>query len=235
MHFVFICSKISAFGKTERIFSAGKHMYDNVQQNMDELTESLKRSGRRPALLLHCCCAPCASYVLEYLCGSFDVSVYFYNPNIYPQAEYQKRRAELLRLISLMPCDVGFLECAYDEAEFTAAANGLENCPEGGERCRVCFALRLGETAKAAKLNGFDMFATTLTVSPHKNAEAVNAAGEAAAKLYGAEYLPSNFKKRNGYLRSLQLSRQYDLYRQNYCGCRYSLPAQIEPERNNLL
>ena len=173
------------------------------------------------SLLLHACCAPCSSYVLEYLRGYYNITVFFYNPNISDQAEYAKRRDEMKRLLRLDGAapPTGFIEGDYDPTRFYHAIRGLESAPEGGERCRRCYELRLGETARMAEAGGFDCFATTLTVSPHKNAAAINEIGLRAAPAY----LPSDFKKKGGYSRSLELSRQYGLYRQDYCGCEYSI------------
>ena len=177
-------------------------------------------SGVVPRLLLHCCCAPCASYVIEYLSPYFDITVLFYNPNIRPRAEYDKRRAELLRLLACVshphPKEGN---CGYDGDSFEAVAAELWDEPEGGRRCLACFDLRLDETARRAREGGFDYFATTLTVSPHKDAAAINDIGAKAADKHGVNYLRSDFKKRGGYNRSIELSRQFGLYRQTYCGC----------------
>ena len=178
--------------------------------------------GRRPTLLLHSCCGPCSSAVLERLREHFRVTVLSYNPNIEPEEEYLHRRAEQRRLLELLPEEIPMLPCDYDNAAFEAFAPGLADAPEGGERCLACFALRLNETAEQARKNGFEYFTTTLSVSPHKNADNVNRAGEEAARRSGVKYLYADFKKKNGYLRSLQLSAEYGLYRQNYCGCGYS-------------
>ncbi len=190
----------------------------NFQKELDALTEGL--TGR-PRLLLQACCGPCSSYVLEYLTKYFDVTVLFYNPNIRPEVEYDKRLATLKQLLAAMPMDhpPTLVEPGWRGEEFERAAKGLEGEPEGGARCTVCFRLRLEETARTAASEGFDFFGTTLTVSPHKNAPLINAIGEELAGKYAVRWLPSDFKKRNGYLRSIQLSREYDLYRQDYCGC----------------
>ena len=190
----------------------------NFQKELDALTEGL--TGR-PRLLLQACCGPCSSYVLEYLTKYFDVTVLFYNPNIRPEAEYDKRLVTLKQLLAAMPMDrpPTLMEPGWRGEEFERAAKGLEDEPEGGTRCAVCFRLRLEETARTAAAKGFDFFGTTLTVSPHKNAPLINAIGEELAGKYAVRWLPSDFKKRNGYLRSIQLSREYDLYRQDYCGC----------------
>mgnify|MGYP001049022656 CR=1 FL=1 len=199
-----------------------------------------------PTVLLHCCCAPCSSTVLERIADKAKVTVFFFNPNISPADEYEKRLTELKRLISEMKPEkpIELLEDEYDPQEFFNAVKGLENIPEGGERCRKCFELRLGRTAKEAAAHEFDLFATTLTISPLKNAEVLNEVGEEKAKEFGAKwlkdpvrinsigsemaekygvsFLTSEFRKRDGYKRSLELSREYGLYRQDYCGCVFS-------------
>ena len=177
-----------------------------------------------PSLLLHSCCAPCSSYVLEYLAPYFQICDFYYNPNISPKKEYEDRKEELERLISEMGLSdkVTFLEGSYHPEEFFAMAKGLEDLPEGGERCFKCDEMRLREAAKMAKAQGADYFATTLTISPLKNAQKLNEIGERLAEEYGVKYLPSDFKKKNGYKRSVELSTQYELYRQNYCGCVFS-------------
>ena len=192
----------------------------NYQREMEAEIAAL--NGRRPALLLHSCCGPCSSAVLERLCEHFRVSVLYYNPNIEPEEEYLHRKAEQQRLIGILGEDVGWLECGYDHEAFEAFAPAMAEEPEGGKRCLACFALRLNETAEQAKKHGFEYFKTTLSVSPHKNADNVNCAGEEAAKRFGVKYLYADFKKKDGYLRSLRLSAEYGLYRQNYCGCMYS-------------
>ena len=195
-------------------------MKRNYQIEMEEEIERL--NGRRPSLLLHSCCGPCSSAVLERLTEHFRVTLLYYNPNIEPEEEYRLRLSEQERLLRLLPGDVALLPCDYDHAAFSAFAERMADCPEGGERCLACFALRLKETARQAKAHGFEYFTTTLSVSPHKNAEAVNRIGEEAGRKAGVRYLMADFKKKDGYLRSLQLSREYGLYRQDYCGCLYS-------------
>lgn len=192
----------------------------NYQKKLDELIAELPE-GKRPTLLLQGCCGPCSSYVLEYLTKFFSVSLLFYNPNIRPEAEYEKRLAALHELLDKMPTasPVTVIEPGWRGEEFMSAVEGLTEEPEGGARCTVCFWLRLEETAKLAAEKGFDFFGTTLTVSPHKNAPLLNEIGEQLAGKYGVPWLPSDFKKRNGYLRSIQLSKQYGIYRQEYCGC----------------
>ena len=191
----------------------------NYQLETDRIISSL--SGTRPRLLLQSCCGPCSSYVLEYLTRFFAVTLLYYNPNIQPEAEYQKRLATQMQLLEHFP-DVALLPCGYDGADYDEAVRGLESEREGGARCAVCFRLRLEMTARLAAKGGFDYFCTTLTVSPHKNAEVINGIGEELAAQYGVGWLPSDFKKRDGYKRSLELSREYGLYRQSYCGCLFS-------------
>lgn len=196
----------------------------NTQQQMDDLIEGLKKEGRVPALFLHSCCAPCSSYVFEYLSEYFDITDFYYNPNIYPPEEYEKRVREIKRLIEEQPHkhEVAFVEGKYDPERFFEIAKGLEKCPEGGERCAKCFELRLRETAKEAKERGFDLVTTSLTISPLKNAALLNEIGERVCREEGVTWLPSDFKKRGGYQRSIELSKEYGLYRQDYCGCVFS-------------
>ena len=179
-------------------------------------------SGITPKLLLHCCCAPCTSYVLEYLSPFFTVTLFFCNPNIDTREEYEKRAEMLDRLpiLSGYPNKADIIICDYIPNVFQATAAPLTNEPEGGARCRACFEIRLGETAKYAKEYKYDFFATTLSVSPHKNANLLNEIGTKMAGEHGIEFLEADFKKRGGYQRSVELSKQYGLYRQTYCGCR---------------
>ena len=193
----------------------------NYQTEMEE--EIARLAGRKPTLLLHSCCGPCSSAVLERLTAHFRVTLLYYNPNIEPEEEYLHRLSEQKRLLTLIPGEVGFLPCDWDNPAFEAFAADMADAPEGGDRCLACFALRLNETARRAREGGFEYFATTLSVSPHKDAEALNRIGEAAGEKHGVKYLMADFKKKNGYLRSLQLSKEYELYRQDYCGCRYSV------------
>lgn len=196
----------------------------NYQALLDEIIADLTKSGIRPTLLMHACCAPCSSYVIEYLSEYFDITLLYYNPNIFPESEYNFRSKELERLVSEMSGikNVRTVTEIYNPKEFEDIALGLETLPEGGERCMKCYRLRLEYSAKYAKLHGFDYFCTTLSISPHKNAAALNRIGNELSGEYGVKYLPSDFKKRNGYRRSCELSEQYGLYRQNYCGCRFS-------------
>ena len=218
----------------------------NYQKELDIVLEGL---DHRPSLLLHSCCGPCSSYVLTYLSRYFDITVLYYNPNIYPPEEFDKRAAEQERLIAalnrdlrlpdeckgsaVMPegsTDIKFLAGSYDPQEFFDMAAGLEDIHEGGARCFKCYELRMREAAAAARDGGYDYFTTTLSISPLKNAEKINEIGEALEKEYGIKHLPSDFKKKEGYKQSIELSKKYDLYRQDYCGCVYS-----KKERDNRL
>ncbi len=201
----------------------------NYQKELDKILEELAEAGTVPRLLLHSCCAPCSSYVLEYLSEYFSITVYYYNPNIYPESEYEKRINEQQSLLLRMPFHhpVSFLAGPYEKEKFYAMAKGLETEEEGGSRCMKCYELRLSEAARVAKEGGFDYFTTTLSISPQKNAQALNAIGLRLADEYGVKYLVSDFKKKDGYKRSIELSREYDLYRQNYCGCEFSKKASV--------
>ena len=201
----------------------------NYQKELDVLLEHLEKETLRPKLLLHACCAPCSSYVLEYLSRYFSIVLFYYNPNISPQEEYEKRVAEVRRLLQEMPLagPVTLTLGDYEPERFFALAKGHEAEPEGGDRCTLCYRLRLTEAAQAAKDLACDYFTTTLSISPYKNAEKLNTIGAELAKEYGVPYLFSDFKKRNGYKRSIELSREYHLYRQNYCGCVYSRAADL--------
>ena len=196
----------------------------NYQKELDKIIEGLEKEGRVPSLLLHSCCAPCSSYVLEYLSRYFAITVFYYNPNIYPPEEYVEREAEQERLISEMEFvhPVRFLKGTYDPERFYETAKGLEAEPEGGRRCTECFKLRLREAAREAKEGGFDFFTTTLTISPLKDAKRLNAIGEEEGEAAGVRFLPSDFKKKNGYKRSTELSALHHLYRQDYWGCVFS-------------
>lgn len=202
----------------------GFRMNRNYQKELDTVIQKTDKGKQIPTLLLHSCCAPCSSYVLEYLSEYFRITVFYYNPNIYPEEEYWKRVKEQQTLISQMPVThpVSFLEGPFDKARFYEAVRGLEHIPEGGERCFACFHLRLSESVKTAAEKGFDYVTTTLTISPLKNAAKLNEIGETLAEEYGVRWLPSDFKKRNGYKRSTELSKEYGLYRQDYCGCVFS-------------
>lgn len=196
----------------------------NYQKETDRAIARLHAEGRRERLLLHACCAPCASYVLEYLTQHFDITVFFSNPNIADPVEHQKRLDELIRFCAEAPFCQGVAVVADDcpPARFFDAAAGLEDEPEGGARCDRCFRLRLSRTADYARAYGFPLFATTLTVSPHKDPALLNGIGAEEAARCGVDYLPSDFKKRGGYQRSIVLSRTYGLYRQDFCGCPFS-------------
>lgn len=200
----------------------------NYQKELDQLIENHTKEGTVPKLLLHSCCAPCSSYVLEYLSGYFSITVYFYNPNIYPVEEYKNRIQEQEKLIYQMQAEhpVSFMAGAYEPEAFYTVVKGLEQEPEGGKRCMKCYELRLREAAKIAKAGKYDYFTTTLSISPLKSASKLNEIGEKLAVEYGVFYLPSDFKKREGYKRSVQLSAEYGLYRQGYCGCVYSIKNQ---------
>lgn len=211
----------------------------NYGKETEKIIENLSTNGKIPKLLLHSCCAPCSSYVLEYLREYFDITVFYYNPNISNDKEYQKRLQEEIRLIQCYNEQVenqsfegmhssghahriSIMESPYDSGVFFESVKGLENCREGGERCFVCYELRLRETAKRAEANHFDYFTTTLTISPLKNAQKLNEIGLKLAEEYHTAWLPSDFKKKDGFKRSIELSRKFDLYRQNYCGCVFS-------------
>lgn len=191
-------------------------------KQMKATIEEIKERGERPSLLLHACCAPCASHELTFLPDVFDLTLYYYNPNITEEEEREKRYLELVRLAGEMCPSVGVWKGPADGDLFLSAVKGLEGAPEGGLRCAKCFALRLEETARKAAEEGFDYFATTLTLSPLKNPSLINGIGEKMAEKYGVKYLASDFKKDGGYQHSVALSKEYDLYRQNYCGCIFS-------------
>ena len=203
-------------------------MKTNYQKQTDDILMTLPKDPK-PTLLLHSCCGPCSSYVLEYLTRYFDVTVLFYGPNVQPEAEYDKRLHYQREVLKHVPAKL--MDCEYDGAAFEEIARGLEAEPEGGKRCMACFLLRLEETAKRAAAGGFDFYCTTLTVSPHKDPERINAIGAAMGERYGVRWLPSDFKKRNGYLRSIQLAKEYGLYRQDWCGCRFSHSAAERDEQ----
>ena len=207
----------------------------NYQIEMERELAQIERAGRRPNLLLHSCCAPCSSAVLERLTGAFDITIFYYNPNIAPEEEFERRVAEQIRLVSQMPHEgrIDVVRGAYEPEAFYAACKGHEGDPEGGERCARCFRLRLGETAKLAARRGDDYFTTTLTISPLKDAQLLNAIGLALSAECGVPWLPADFKKKNGYKRSCELSQQYSLYRQDYCGCVFSRRRDFAPPKRN--
>lgn len=201
----------------------------NYQRKLDELINNL--SGI-PRLLLHSCCAPCSSYCLEYLSRYFAITVLYYNPNISPREEFLKRAEEQRRLISELPAEnpVELVVDDYNPNDFFSAVKGLEDCKEGGKRCFVCYRLRLERAARYAAAHGFDYFCSTLSISPLKNAQKLNEIGEELSEIYKVPNLPNDFKKKGGYLRSIELSREYGLYRQNYCGCVFSKREREETE-----
>ena len=211
----------------------------NYSKELEKRIEGFQKEGRYPSLLLHACCAPCSSYCLEYLRQYFDITVFYYNPNIMNEPEYRKRVEEEKRLISEynrqvesgdfegMNSDsdariINIIEGNYVVSDYLNAVKGLESCPEGGARCTRCFELRLEESARIAKEKGFEFFTTTLTISPLKDAERLNRIGAEMGEKYGVNYLPSDFKKKEGYKRSIELSKMFDLYRQDFCGCEFS-------------
>ena len=196
----------------------------NYQKELDKIIAQMEQKGEVRSLLLHSCCAPCSSYVLKYLSDYFKITLLYYNPNIFPKEEYDKRVAEQIRLIKELPVryPIEFLEGKYEPQDFFDAVKGLENEPEGGERCMVCYEMRLREAAIYAAQGGYDYFTTTLSISPLKNAQKINEIGEKLGREYNVKHLPSDFKKKEGYKQSVELSAQYDLYRQNFCGCVYS-------------
>ena len=206
----------------------------NFQQKLDKKLVEITSEQETPNLLLHACCAPCSSYVLEYLAQFFRITVFFYNPNISPQEEFDKRVLELERFITEFPVvhpvqlEVG----EYHPEVFLNMAKGLEQEPEGGSRCYRCYEQRLEETAKKCRKEGYDYFTTTLSISPYKNAQWLNEIGERMADRYGIAYLVSDFKKKNGYRRSIELSQEYQLYRQDYCGCTYSKAERERMKQN---
>ena len=198
-------------------------MKDNFDSLFLNTLAGLPTNGIKPKLLIHCCCAPCASGVLPQLVDKFDVCLYYYNPNTQPKAEYLLRLNELKKYLKLSGYDIPLIVGNYEEEAFKAVISGLEQDKEGGARCSACIGLRMAETAKLASDNGFDFFGTTLTISPLKNAEVINTLGIALEKGYGVKYLVSDFKKRDGYKNSVSYSDKFGLYRQNYCGCVYSI------------
>lgn len=212
-------------------------MKENYQREMDGIIEKHRQAGEVPSLFLHSCCGPCSSYVLEYLARYFRITLFYYNPNMDTAEEYARRTGAVKLLLASAdyPHPVSLQVAPYDHGPFLRAAAGLENEPEGGARCTRCFELRLGEAARLAALGGFDYYAATLTVSPHKDALRINRIGREMGERYGVAWLPSDFKKKEGFKRSTVLSKQYGLYRQDYCGCEFSknhlpVPAPSENE-----
>lgn len=200
----------------------------NYQLELDKIINKIEGENTTKSLLLHSCCAPCSSYVLAYLNKYFNITVFYYNPNITNKEEYLKRKQEQIRLISELPAinKINILDADYKPEKFFEISKGLEDCREGGERCFKCYKLRLEATAKAAKENNFDYFCTTLIISPLKNAQKINEIGHMLGDEYQIPFLPSDFKKKEGFKKSIELSSQYNLYRQNYCGCIYSKPKE---------
>lgn len=207
-------------------------MKHNYQKELEQILEKITKQGQVPTLFLHSCCAPCSSYVLEYLSEYFYITVFYYNPNIYPDEEYYKRVKEQKDFIERFGAKhkISFVEGNYDKDRFYEMAKGMEQVPEGGARCFACYELRLREAAEYAQKLNADYFTTTLSISPMKNAEKLNEIGEKLAQEYGVQYLLSDFKKKNGYKRSTEISKEYGMYRQDYCGCVFS---KKERERVN--
>ncbi len=207
-------------------------MKENYHNIMLEQIQALKGT---PTLLLQSCCGPCSSYVLEVLSKYFKVTVLYYNPNIFPAEEYNKRLEQQIKIINSMSFEneVCLLPCDYRPDEFSDCVKGFENEPEGGLRCRECFYLRMAKTAELAKEKDFDFFTTTLSVSPHKNAKLLNEIGKELQEKYGINYLFADFKKKEGYKRSIELSKEFDLYRQEYCGCKFSLQQSERRMKND--
>lgn len=205
----------------------------NYQKKLDEVIESVRGLQTKPTLLLHACCAPCSSYVLEYLTQYFHIVLFYYNPNISPKEEFEKRTRELERLLSEMPMQDSpeIIVGEYDQREFFDIAKGFEDLPEGSERCFRCYRLRLEKTAQLAKQIGADWFTTTLSISPYKNAQKLNEIAFELGEVYDIKALPVDFKKKGGYKRSIELSAQYSLYRQDYCGCVYSKAQRDKKNR----
>lgn len=208
----------------------------NYQLEMEKVLASLP-AGAKPKLLLHACCAPCSSAVLERLREHFSITILYYNPNIYPPQEYHRREQELERFLQdASMSGISLIELPYDPQEFYTAVKGLEAEPERGERCTVCYRLRMEQAARYAAAHGFDWFTTTLSISPVKDPVRINQIGQELAQKYGVAHLPSEFRKKNGYKRSLELSAEYGLYRQDYCGCVFSVrkPAEEKTLTNRL-
>lgn len=203
----------------------------NYSLMTEEVIKKIAADGKRPSLLLHACCAPCSSYVLEYLRRYFDITLYYYNPNISPENEFVYRFDELRRLIEETEADAKIVAGEYEPEKFFEIARGRENEPEGGERCFLCYRLRLLKSGEYAAANNFDYFTTTLSISPYKNAEKLNTIGEEISTACNVSYLYSDFKKKNGYKRSIELSKEHNLYRQDYCGCIYSKIARKNAEK----
>ena len=205
----------------------------DFQKELDGIIKENEASGIRPKLLLHVCCAPCSSYCMEYLTKYFDMTLLFYNPNMDCKEEYEKRKEELSRLVREAAFPVKVEMMPYDPQEYLDVIKGMEDIPEGGKRCFACYELRMRKAAGYASQNGFEYFTTSLSISPYKNAEKINEIGERLSAESGVKHLPSDFKKKNGYKRSIELSREYDLYRQDYCGCVFSKKEREKKETDN--
>ncbi len=197
----------------------------NYQVELEKIIEEISKDREKPKLLIHSCCGPCSSYVLDYLNNYFDISIFYYNPNIFPEKEFVYRSKEQEELINKMGLDTKFIGQEHRSQEFYETVIGYENEPEKGSRCSLCFKLRLEETAKYALENSYDYFTTTLSISPHKDAQLLNQIGRELEKVYGIKYLYSDFKKKDGYRKSVDLSKKYNMYRQEYCGCEFSYKA----------
>lgn len=199
-----------------------KENYNNLFKN------EVANFDKKHSILLHSCCAPCSSHVISVLKDYFDITIFYYNPNISPIQEYEKRKQEQISFIKQLDCGIKIMDCDYDNDVYEECIKGLENEKEGGARCLKCFRLRLEKTAKLASANNFDYFCTTLTVSPYKNSQVINNIGKELMNIYNVKWLYSDFKKEEGYKHSIALSKQYNLYRQDYCGCIYSIRNQVD-------
>ena len=197
--------------------------------------EEISKLDNPKKILLHSCCAPCSSYVITFLSNYFDITILYYNPNIAPKEEYEKRKQEQIRLIKTLNTKnkLDFLDCDYDNDIYNKSVKGYEKIPEGGSRCHICFNLRLDKTAKLAKEYNYDYFCSTLTVSPHKNSKLINEIGTNISNKYNIKWLYSDFKKNEGFKQSIELSKKYELYRQDYCGCIYSKNTKVKQEITN--
>ena len=198
----------------------------NYQKELEKIIEKLDLNSR-PKLLLHACCGPCSSYVVEYLSKYFDITIYYYNPNIYPKEEYTRRLNELKKFMSIFNNNINVIEEIYNEEDYNSAVKNLEHLGEKSIRCYNCYEFRMDKAAKYARENNYDYFTTTLSISPHKNSKWINEIGSLLEQKYNIKYLYSDFKKREGYKRSLELSKEYNLYRQDYCGCKYSKKERL--------
>ncbi len=205
-------------------------MKENYHKKMLEIISKNQELGRVPTLLLHTCCGPCSTTVIHRLAKYFKITVFYYNPNIEPYEEYLKRKREQIRFLKEYPAEnpVSFLDCDWDNLSFLEAAKGFEEEKEGGIRCHKCYYLRLAKTAQMAEEKRFDYFTTSLTISPYKNSQVINKIGSALEAQFASSYLYSDFKKENGYLESIHFSKEYDLYRQDYCGCHFSFHKENE-------